>query len=110
MISRRTFNRLRTAQDELFELRDVIRTQAAKWLKVDEDRLHVPMPLVFTAGDNGVGSAVQVNQNLGGDRFGEDTAVHNMPVEHLFASDEELDQDYQRYLQLKERFQHSEGA
>lgn len=97
--ARKTVNRLRAAQDELLELRDHVTTQASKWLKVDAEQLHVALPIPFTTNDDGR-TTIPVTQDNGAG--GEIT--HAMPLDYLFATDEQLDEDYRKFQELKARF------
>ena len=101
--TRKTVNRLRKAQDEIQDLAEHTRSQAAKWLKADDARIHVPVPLVFDG--EGQATTILVRLSLGGDQFGEDFTDHRMPVNYLFAADEELDADYQKFQELRARFE-----
>lgn len=101
--TRKTVNRLRAAQEEIVELQAVIRTQAAKWLHVEEEELKIPLPLEFVDGEKGTTITLE-HEATGGDSEGL-RVRHSMPVAYLFASDEELDADYRKFQELKARFQ-----
>lgn len=101
--TRKTVNRLRAAQEQIRDLAGHARTQAAKWLKTDAGKLNVPVPLQFTG--EGSDMTLLVRRSLGGDQFGEDWIEHQMPVNYLFASDEDLEEDFQKFQELRARFE-----